>query len=245
MTRYKPSDRSQTMIIPVNFQDQLQPKTFEWALDYIIDNHVDVTPFEKKFKNDKTGAPAWNPRVMLKIILFAYSRGIISSRDIAECCENHATFMALSAYSRPHFTTIADFVSGMGDNVKSVFTNVLMYCDELGLIGGELLAIDGCKMPSNASKEWSGTKEELKNKKEKMENTVKFLMNQHKSSDENDNNTGIKQSKEQNEKQIENIKKKIKKIDDFLNNNDDKPGSGKPRKSNINDTEHLAVYCLV
>ncbi|MCG6538381.1 MAG: hypothetical protein L7F78_27610, partial [Syntrophales bacterium LBB04] len=73
MAKYKPSDRDQDMMIPLNFKKQLQPKTFEWALDWIIDNHIDIGPFEKKYKNDETGAPAWNPRVMMKIVLFAYS----------------------------------------------------------------------------------------------------------------------------------------------------------------------------
>ena len=110
MPRYKDYSRDQDMMIPVNFKKQLPPGTFEWALDHIIENHVDVAPFEKKLKNDQTGAPAWNPKVMLKIILFAYSRGILESRKIEKACEENVTFMALSAYSRPHFTTISDFI---------------------------------------------------------------------------------------------------------------------------------------
>jgi hypothetical protein len=66
--------------------------------------------------------------------------------------------MALSADSAPHFTTIADFISTMGEEITALFREVLMICDELELIGREMFASDGCKLPSNASKEWSGTK---------------------------------------------------------------------------------------
>ena len=61
--------------------------------------------------------------------------------------------MALSADTRPHFTTIADFVSSMENEVLGLFRDVLMICDEMKLIGKDMFAIDGCKVPSNASKE--------------------------------------------------------------------------------------------
>jgi transposase len=66
-------------------------------------------------------------------------------------------FMALSADTRPHFTTIAGFVAELEQEIVELFRDVLLYCDELGLIGKEHFAIDGCKLPSNASEHWSGT----------------------------------------------------------------------------------------
>jgi transposase len=77
--------------------------------------------------------------------------------------------MALSADTHSHFTTIADFISSSSEQIIELFRDVLLICDEMGLIGKEMFAIDGCKMPSNAAKEWSGTKAELKRKQEKME----------------------------------------------------------------------------
>jgi hypothetical protein len=81
--------------------------------------------------------------------------------------------MALSADSAPHFTTIADFISTMGEEITALFREVLMICDELELIGREMFASDGCKLPSNASKEWSGTKAE---KTEKMEWAARYIL---------------------------------------------------------------------
>ena len=112
--------------------------------------------------------PTYDPRILLKIILFAYSRGITSSRAVARCCEENVLFMALSANSRPHFTTIADVISSMDKEVIHLFLQVLLVCDQQNLIGKEMFAINGCKLPSNASKEWSGTRADLKRKAEKM-----------------------------------------------------------------------------
>ncbi len=80
MARYRIRRRQQMIMVPVNLDDQLQLGTFEHAIDYILDRHIDLTGFDCRYHNDETGRPAWDPAVMLKIILFAYSRGIVSSR---------------------------------------------------------------------------------------------------------------------------------------------------------------------
>ncbi len=96
-------------------------------------------------------------------------------------------------------------------------------------------AVDGCKMPSNASKEWSGTKEELQRKKEKMERAVRQIIKRHREMDVSEANMEIV---EQEAQYVETIKKKVKKIKEWLRDNDDKPGkTGKPIKSNITDNE--------
>jgi len=66
-----------------------------------------LSNFDAWYRNDKTGAAAYSPSVMLKIILFAYSRGYITSRRIADACETNITFMSLSGDVQPHYTSIA------------------------------------------------------------------------------------------------------------------------------------------
>ena len=80
--------------------------------------------------------------------------------------------MALSANTRPHFTTIADFMSSIDKEIIHLFNEVLLACDEMGLIGRDMFAIDGCKLPSNASKEWSGTRADFQKKATKMEQAI-------------------------------------------------------------------------
>ena len=235
MARYKDYDYAQGKFIPLQFDKQILAGTFEHTLHYLIDNELDLTAFDDRYRNDATGAPAYDPAILLKIVLFAYSRGITSSRKIAQCCQENVVFMALSADTRPHFTTIADFISSADEEVIRLFLEVLLTCDSMGLIGKEMFAIDGCKMPSNASKEWSGTKEELRNKQRKMEKAVRRIMGRHREIDKKEKDRGII---EQEEKYVTTMREKIKKIKTWLRENDDKPGkTGKPLKSNITDNE--------
>ena len=143
--------------------------------------------------------------------------------------------MALSADTRPHFTTIANFISTMDKEVVKLFLEVLLVCDEQGLIGKDMFAIDGCKLPSNASKEWSGTKEEFKRKVQKMEKAIKGIVEKHRMTDKTETGNEVR---EKEEKYIKTLQDQVKKIREWLKNNEDKIGkSGKPIKSNITDNE--------
>jgi transposase len=235
MARYKEYDYSQGKFISIHFDRQILPGTFEYTLHYLIDNEIDLSIFDSRYRNDETGAPAYDPAILLKIILYAYSRGITSSREIAQCCRENVVFMALSADTRPHFTTIADFISTLDQEIIDLFLEVLLICDEMGLIGKEMFAVDGCKLPSNASKEWSGTKGDLKKKKEKMEKAIRQIVKRHR---EVDGREADKAIIEQEEQYVETLREKVKKIKAWLRDNEDKRGkSGKPLKSNITDNE--------
>ena len=117
-------------MVVINYQDQLQPGTFEHALHYLIDQKLDLSVFDPRFSNDDTGRPAYDPAILLKIILFAYSKGITSSREIEWCCHTNIIFKALSCDTVPHFTTIAHFISHRPEDIESVFEQVLLVCYE-------------------------------------------------------------------------------------------------------------------
>ena len=149
MARYKPYSYAQGKFIPIHFAKQILPGTFEYSLNHLIDHELDLSVFDARFRNDENGAPAYAPRILLKIVLYAYARGIVSSRKIEQACRENVIFMALSADTRPHFTTIADFIASMDKEIIHLFRDVLLVCDDLGLIGKEMFAIDGCKLPSH------------------------------------------------------------------------------------------------
>ncbi len=102
MARYKHIDTS-PRFIAVDLQRQLLPDTIEHAVNYLLDHQIDLTGLDTRFCNDATGAAAYPPAMLLKIILFAYSQGIISSRNIERACREHVTFIALSGDTAPHF----------------------------------------------------------------------------------------------------------------------------------------------
>jgi transposase len=235
VARYKHYDYRQTKMLPVSYERQILPGTFEHTLSYLIDEKIDLSVFTARYHNDETGAPAYDPAILLKIVLFAYSKGIISSRKIeALCCEN-VVFMALSADTQPHFTTIADFISSCSDAIARIFRDVLLVCDEAGLIGREMFAVDGVKLPCNASKEWSGTRADLTQKAEKMQRAVERLLQKHRLTDAAPEDAAVRGAEE---RQIQTLQAAIRKIEDFLATHKEKLGrSGKPIQSDITDND--------
>ncbi|MDI6809970.1 MAG: IS1182 family transposase [Candidatus Eisenbacteria bacterium] len=235
MPRFKPYSYEQMLMIPVDLKNQLQAGTFEFALNGIVDE-MDLSIFDGRFRNDETGAPAYDPAILLKIVLFAYSRGITSSREIERACRENVVFMALSADSHPHFTKIAEFISSMEEEIVPLFRNVLMICAEEGLIGRQMFAIDGRKIASNCAKEWSGTRKDFEKKRGKLEKSIHLLLRKHRETDESDEGTPGMREKE--EEAVERLRAKVKKIEGWLENGEDKKGSsGNVKQSNLTDNE--------
>jgi transposase len=235
MARYKYID-TQPKLIPVDLAAQLLPGSFEHALNHLLDRAVDLSHFDARFRNDETGAPAYPPALLLKVVLFAYSQGIVSSRQIARACQEHITFIALCGDQAPHFTTIAKFVSTVGDDIARVFAAVLAVCDAQGLIGREMFAIDGVKLPSNASKHRSGTRAEFERQAAKLEAAATAMLQRHRAMDvaptEPDPTTKAA-------KRVARLERDAAQIRDWLTRHpDDRRGAkGSIRKSNRTDNE--------
>jgi transposase len=235
MARYKPYNLKQDRFIAVSYRDQIVPGSFEHALNEIVEEHLDLKVFERRYRNDETGRLAYDPKVLLKIVLYGYSKGMISSRKLEEACRRNVVFMALSADTRPHFTTIAGFVRELENEIVSLFRDVLLYCEELGLIGKEHFAVDGCKLPSNASKQWSGTHQELRERQKKMERAAREIVRCHRERDTQEQQGPVA---EQEEKRLATYRAKIGKIKRFLSSAKPNMGpSGSERKSNITDPD--------
>ncbi len=236
MPRYKDYDYQQCVMVPVSFDRQILPGTFEHSINYLVDRKLDLSIFDSRYKNDDTGRPAYDPAILLKIVLLAYSRGVTSSRKIEALCRENVVFMAISADSRPHYTSIAHFISGCPEQIASLFQQIILICDDLGLIGKEMFAVDGCKMPSNASKEWSGTRAELQKKAQKIDRAVRYLLKKHR--DEDKKGHAKESIRRREEKQVEKLQAASQKIEQFLANNAERLGrSGKPVKGNITDND--------
>lgn len=235
MAKLKDYSYDQTVMIPVNYKKQLQPGTFEYTLNKLINEEIDLSAFYENIKNDETGAPAYDPAILLKIILFSYSRGIISSRTIERFCRENVVCIALAADTVPHFTTIASFISREEQAIIDLFKKVLSICYTQNLIGKNMFAIDGCKISSNCSKEWSGTKKELLKKAGKLEESIKYLVKKH---HEQDKSTFNSSQLEKEKESIKKLRKSVDLINNWLGENEPKIGvRGKEIKSNIIDNE--------
>ena len=233
MARYKVVDRS-PRLLPIVLDAQLMAGSFEHALDYLIDTEIDLSGIAKRYCNDDTGAPAYDPAVLLKIVLLAYSRGIVSSRAIERLCRENVLFMAISGDSAPQFTTVAKFIRELGDEASSIFTQVLLICDRQGLIGRQMFAIDGVKLPSNADKRRSGTHAELSHEAERMEAAVAKMLKAHRGRDESKDAGEAAPEAER----IVRLQTEARRIRAFLAANAERRSEkGALRKSNVTDND--------
>jgi transposase len=245
MAKYKPYNYDQMVMLPlrgrrpINLKEQLEPGTLEYAIHELVEKKIDTSLryrrsiFEERFQKDETGAPAFSPKILLKIILFAYSRGMTGSRPIERACHENVLFMALGCGYQPDHSTIAHFVSSMKDEIESIFCNILLVCEGLNLRGGTHFSLDGLKLPSNASKEWSGTFKELKRKRYRLQQKLHVLPTEHIRMDmlsESDNR--------RREKQKKRLERQVQRLDKFLKENTPKPGKTKAEiQSNVTDNE--------
>lgn len=235
MARYKAIHKG-LKLLPVDFDRQVVPGSFEHALCYLVDNELDLASFHARYRNDDNGAPAFDPAVLLKIALLAYSRGIVSSRKMEAACRENVLFIAVSGDSQPHFTTLAGFVSELGDTVAQLFAQVLMICDRQGLIGREMFAIDGVKLPSNASKAKSGTRKDFQRQLAKMEVAAQKIVDKHRHADTSPSDEPLAQREA---KKLARLKEESQQLRAWLEKNkeDRKGAKNAIRLSNRTDNE--------
>lgn len=82
MAKYKPYDYNQGVMLTVFLEEQIMPGTLEFAIHTLVGTRMDLSIFDDRYHNDETGCWAYDPKVLLKVVLLAYSRGFISSRKI-------------------------------------------------------------------------------------------------------------------------------------------------------------------
>ena len=238
MARYKAYDYAQRVMVPVSLKEQLVPGTLEYAIHHVIEERLDLSLFDARYRNDETGRRAIDPKVLLKIVLFGYSRGLTSSRSLERACEENVTFMALSCGQKPDHSTIAAFVSSMDKEIGELFTQVLLVCDEEDLLGGTHFSLDGLKLSSNASKEWSGTFTDLRKKQDRLRKKVAEAIREHRAMDKREGRQKVDTDRRRREKRIRRLKQKAERIETFLAESKPRQGRrGKEIQSNVTDNE--------
>ena len=235
MARYKAIDTS-PRFLAVDLEKQLLPGSFEHAVHHLLEREFDLSCFDTRYRNDQSGASAYPPGMLLKVILCAYAQGVVSSRGIERLCREHVTFIALSGDAAPHFTTLAAFISSLDEEVAQLFAQVLYLCDRQGLIGREMFAIDGVKLPSNASKAKSGTRADFAHQADKLEAAAKKMLERHR---ENDRLPVEPDLAEKTRQKAENLGRDAAELRQWLSDHPkDRQGSqGAIRKSNRSDPD--------
>jgi len=237
MAKFKPLNENQLVMLPISLQDQLVPGTLEHTISELVEKHFDLSVFDARYKNDETGAAAIHPKILLKVILLAYARGMISSRQIERACQENIIFIALSYGHAPDHSTIASFISSMQSEIETLFCNVLLVCEELGLLDGTHFSLDGVKLSANVSKEWSGTLAELKHKRDKLQEKLQQVIAEHAQADQQ-----LEVEIERQKKRERRFQLQVERLNEFLKDREPKIGSeGKEIQSNAVDNESVKM----
>jgi transposase len=145
-------DREQSFLMPPDVREWLPESHLAW---FVIDavEEMDLAAFYTAYRTDGHGRPAYEPAMMVALLLYAYARGIRSSRMIERACEEDVAYRVIAAQQRPDHATIARFVERHEDSLAGLFGSVLGLCAQAGLARVGVVAIDGTKVLANASRD--------------------------------------------------------------------------------------------
>jgi transposase len=145
-------DREQSFLLPPDVRDWLPEGHLAWfVLDAVAG--MDLHEFYGAYRADGVGRRAYDPAMVVALLLYGYSRGIRSARAIERSCWEDVAFKTIAMLETPDHATIARFVERHEAALAELFSQVLGLCAKAGLVRPGVVAIDGTKMAGNASRE--------------------------------------------------------------------------------------------
>ena len=213
MTFIKGIDRNQKIMFPEYIEDYID----EDNIIRVIDAYVDTIDFRDmgftKSIEFRPGAPSYHPGTLLKLYLYGYSNGIRSSRKLEREANINIELMWLLRKLAPDFKTIADFRKENKEQLVKIFEDFTLLCQELGLFGEELIAVDGTKIKANNSKRNNYNKNKIERQlryiEEKTEEYLKSL------DKNNEEESEIKYSADEIKEKLELLKKRKEKYEEM------------------------------
>jgi transposase len=143
-------DRDQVLLMAPSLRDWLPEDHFAWfVLDAVA--AMDLSAFYAAYRRDGHGRAAFDPAMMVALLLYAYAKGQRSSRVIERECVEDIAYRVIAANQRPDHTTVARFRQRHQDALAGLFGEVLGLCAQAGLVQVGVIAIDGTKVHANAS----------------------------------------------------------------------------------------------
>ncbi|MDP7253521.1 MAG: transposase [Planctomycetota bacterium] len=135
---FRAYDQNQDFFVPVSKKTFLEENHPASIIDLIIER-LDLSEIYERYSNE--GNPAYHPKMMLKVLFYAYYIGVMSSRTIWDCVINRADFIYLAAGQVPNFRTINTFRLWHIEKLGGLFAQIVMLCKELGVTWQWLQAV--------------------------------------------------------------------------------------------------------
>jgi transposase len=148
--RFIGGDREQVFLMPPSVRDWVPEGHLVWTVLEAVDE-LDLSAFYADYRVDGHGRPAYEPSMMVALLLYAYARGNRSARAIERACIEDVAYRVVAGNVAPDHSTIAEFRCRHERALGEVFSGVLGLCARAGLASVGVVAIDGTKMSANAS----------------------------------------------------------------------------------------------
>jgi transposase len=154
------SHREQGFLLPPDVRDWLPADHLAW---FVIDavGEMDLSGLYAAYRADGHGRAAYEPSVMVALILYAFSTSVHSSRRIECHCRQDVAYRVIMGNTVPDHATIARFIDRHKQALAGLFSEVLKLCDKAGLVESGVVAIDGTRIAGNASPEANHTFEQI------------------------------------------------------------------------------------
>lgn len=178
---FKEYNQNQILLFPPDISKMVREDHIARIINEVVDR-VDISPITRQYSN--SGQNAYHPRMLLKILFYAYATGIRSSRKIAKKLEEDVVYMWLSGMQKPDFRTIALFRSKRLNQIKAIFVEIVNLCVEMGITKIGRVFIDGTKIEANASGHKMIYLKSLKRREEKIEKEIKKILEEAREIDE-------------------------------------------------------------
>lgn len=166
----------QALLFPPSVDDFLPPGHLVYFVRDLVRETLDLSEIRSSYEGDLRGFPPYDPAMMVALLLYAYSRGLYSSRSIERACTERVDFLALTARQTPDHATIARFRRRHLEALPGLFVQVLTLCREAGLVSLGHVALDGTKVKANASKHKAMSYKRLCEEEERLKEEVEALL---------------------------------------------------------------------
>ncbi|WP_423816276.1 transposase [Rhodococcus jostii] len=159
---YRPVNRDQQFLLPPDMREWVPPTHPVWTVIEIVDTHLDTSAFHGSRRTGGAGRAGYDPDMLVTLLIWAWSRGVRSSRQIERACSEVVSYRVICAGDTPDHVTISRFRKDNHTACEALFTQVLILAARLGLGRLETIALDGVKIASNASKDANRTEDGLR-----------------------------------------------------------------------------------
>jgi len=180
---YRYGNRHQRTLLPASIEDYVPADAPVRAYDAIVER-LNLEQLGIELAAEQEGRPAYDPRAMLKLLVYGYSYGVRSSRKLERECHYNVSFMWLLGGLKPDHKTIAEFRRRHAAALAKVLREVARVCLEIGLIEGNILFVDGTGVGANASLSKSWTPERGERALARLDERIKALLAESASADE-------------------------------------------------------------